>query len=376
MKGRGARTIPDTDYQQVVPDAKSKTHFIIVDAIGLSQDEMDDTHPLERKKTVAFEKLLEAVAFGSRDKDVLSSIASRLARLDNELTQPDRGMLEEVAGGVPLADITRGIVNALDPDLQVEAARKETGLAEPDEQQIATAADKLLAEAAKPLATNPVLRQKLSEVKKSYEQVIDTTSKDQLISAGVDESAKEKARSIITTFEKFIAENKDEITALQVLYSKPYQQRLTFKEIKELADALSRPHDGLRGLTPDLLWHAYETLDRSKVRGSGGRVLTDIVSLVRFALHEQPELHPYQEEVNARFARWIAQQEGAGKLFTPDQLKWLEAIRDHIATSLAIDVYDFDYAPFVQMGGLGKVYQVFGNRLQPLVNELNEVLAA
>jgi len=376
MKGRGARTIPDNDYQQVVPDAKSKTHFIIVDAIGLSQDEMDDTHPLERKKTVAFEKLLEAVAFGSRDKDVLSSIASRLARLDNQLTQPDRAMLEEVAGGVPLADITRGIVNALDPDAHIEAARKETGLAEPDEQQIAAAADKLLAEAAKPLATNPVLRQKLSEVKKSYEQVIDTISKDHLISAGVDESAKEKARSIITTFEKFIAENKDEITALQVLYSKPYQQRLTFKEIKELADALSRPHDGLRGLTPDLLWHAYETLDRSKVRGSGGRVLTDIVSLVRFAIHEQPELHPYQEDVNARFARWITQQESAGKLFTPDQLQWLEAIRDHIATSLAIDMDDFDYAPFVQMGGLGKVYQVFGNRLQPLVNELNEVLAA
>ena len=214
------------------------------------------------------------------------------------------------------------------------------------------------------------------EIKKSYEQIIDTISKDELISAGVDESAKEKARSIITTFEKFIAENKDEITALQVLYSKPYQQRLTFKEIKELADALSRPHDGLRGLTPDLLWHAYETLDRSKVRGSGGRVLTDIVSLVRFALHEQPELHPYQEDVNARFARWIAQQESAGKLFTPDQLQWLEAIRDHIATSLAIDMDDFDYAPFVQMGGLGKVYQVFGNGLQPLVNELNEVLAA
>ena len=112
------------------------------------------------------------------------------------------------------------------------------------------------------------------------------------------------------------------------------------------------------------------------MRGSGERVLTDIVSLVRFALHEQPELHPYQEDVNARFARWIAQRESAGKLFTPDQLQWLEAIRDHIATSLAIDMDDFDYAPFVQMGGLGKVYQVFGNGLQPLVNELNEVLAA
>ncbi len=376
MKGRGARVVTETELQAVTPDANAKTHFVIVDAIGLSQEEMSDTQPLDRKKTVALKKLFDAVAFGSRDKDILSSIASRLARLSNQLTPEDNALLTEVNGGKPLADITRGIVEALDPDFQIEAARQATGKTEPEEQEVKAAADKLLAEAAQPIATNPVLRGKIIEIRKSYEQTIDTISKDELISAGIDDTAREKARSIITTFEKFIAENKDEITALQVLYSKPYKQRLTFKEIKELADALSRPHDGIRGLTPDLLWHAYETLDRSKVHGSGGRVLTDIVSLVRFAIHQQPELHPYQEDVNARFARWMAQQESAGKLFTPDQLQWLEAIRDHIATSLAIDTDDFDYAPFVQMGGLGKVYQVFGKRLQPLVNELNEVLAA
>ena len=127
-------------------------------------------------------------------------------------------------------------------------------------------------------------------------------------------------------------------TAASPTFNGGFARCWVFKEIKELADALSRPHDGMRGLTPDLLWHAYEILDRSKVRGSGGRVLTDIVSLVRYALREQPELHPYQEDVNARFTRWIVQQESAGKLFTPDQLQRLEAIRDHIATSPAIDM--------------------------------------
>jgi type I restriction enzyme R subunit len=305
MKGRGARTIPDTDFQAVTPDAKTKTHFIIVDAIGLSQEEMNDTQPLDRKKSVSLDKLMEAVAFGSRDKDVLSSIASRLARLNNELSMNDQKLLTEVNHGEPLADVTRAIVAALDPDAQIEAARQETGKAEPDEKEVQAAAEHLLAEAAKPLATNPVLRQKIMEIKKSYEQTIDTISKDELTFAGIDDSAKEKAKSIITSFEKFIAENKDEITALQVLYSKPYRQRLTFKEIKELADALSRPHDRVRGMTPEILWHAYETLDRSRVHGSGGRMLTDIVSLVRFALNEQSDLHPFQDDVNTRFERWI-----------------------------------------------------------------------
>jgi type I restriction enzyme R subunit len=376
MKGRGARVVTETELQAVTPDAKSKTHFVIVDAIGLSEQEMNDTQPLERKKTVSFERLIEAVAFGSRDQDILSSVASRLARLDQQLTAPDREMIQKVTGGKPLAAITRGIVEALDPDAHVEAARSANGGAEPSEEQIAVAAKNLLAEAAKPIAANPELRKLLVTVKKAYEQVIDTISKDEVIDAGFSEAAKQKAQSVVQTFEKFIADNKDEITALHVLYSKPYKQRLTFKQIQELAQALELPHDGIRGLTPDVLWHAYETLDRSKVRGSGGRVLTDIVSLVRFAIHQQPELHPYQEDVNARFERWMAQQESASRSFTPEQRQWLGAIRDHIATSVELEMDDLELSPFSQKGGLGKAYQVFGNELEPLVSELNEVLAA
>ena len=100
----------------------------------------------------------------------------------------------------------------------------------------------------------------------------------------MDDAAKEKAKSIVTSFEKFIAENKDEITALQVLYSRPYKQRLTFKEIKELADALSRPHDGMRGMTPERSVARLRDARPLRVHGSGGRMLTDIVSLVRFAI--------------------------------------------------------------------------------------------
>jgi type I restriction enzyme R subunit len=104
------------------------------------------------------------VAFGSRDKDVLSSIASRLSRLDLQLTREDRALLQEVNGGKPLTTITRGIVVALDPDAHVEAARQAAGGGEPTAEQIAQAADKLLAEAAKPLASNPALRMKILDI--------------------------------------------------------------------------------------------------------------------------------------------------------------------------------------------------------------------
>ncbi len=50
--------------------------------------------------------------------------------------------------------------------------------------------------------------------------------------------------------------------------------------------------------------------------------------------------------------------------------------REHIATSLSIEPDDFDAVPFNQHGGLGKAYQLFGEQLPKLLNELNEVLAA
>jgi type I restriction enzyme, R subunit len=37
---------------------------------------------------------------------------------------------------------------------------------------------------------------------------------------------------------------------------------------------------------------------------------------------------------------------------------------------------DFEYAPFAQHGGLGKVHQLFGDKLNTMIDELNGTLAA
>jgi type I restriction enzyme R subunit len=374
MKGRGSRIIKPDDLRAVTPDASSKTHFVIVDAVGVCESELVDTHPLEKKPTVSFEKLLDAVAFGNREKDVLSSLASRLARLDRQLSKEDRKLLTDAAGGTTLSDIAAQIVTALDPDQQLEAA---SGTAipgcEPTPQDIEKAATSLLAESAKPIAANPALRKLLLELKKSYEQTIDNVSKDQLLESGFNAQATENAKTIVESFEQFIREHKDEITALQILYSRPFKQRLKYKDIEELRNTIKRPPHSLE---PENVWRAYQALDKSKVRASGGKVLADIVSLVRFALRQEGELAPYREKVNHRFAQWLSKQESSGHKFNSEQRQWLEAIRDHIAESLTIDPDDFEYVPFAQRGGLGKARQVFGNELNPLLNDLNSALAA
>jgi type I restriction enzyme R subunit len=370
MKGRGVRVISDDELRAVTPDA-SKDRYVLVDAVGVTETDLVDTQPLERQPTVPLERLMRRISFGSRDPDAISTVAARIARLERRLTDDERAELDELAG-MSLHDLARGMVEALDPDRQLDAARATTGKDEPDVEEIAAATRKLLDDAVAPLATSPELRDRLLELRRQQEQLIDATSADELIEASYSKDATARARETVESFERFIRENTDEITALQVLYSRPHGQRLTFAQIKELANEIAKPP---RQWTADRLWQAYEALDRSKVRGSGRRVLTDLVTLVRFALHEDDELVPFPELVAERYHAWLLQQENHGREFTLEQLTWLERIRDTIASSLGVMRDDLMGPPFAERGGLGKAVELFGDQLDPLLDELAEVLS-
>jgi len=348
-----------------------------VDCVGMTDTQLADTQPLDRKRTVSFKALLEHVAMGGTDPDLLSSLASRLARLERRCGPEEHARVVEASGGVGLKGICHALVEGLDPDRQIKAARRAFEVPddqEPTEVQVKTAAESLLKAATAPLANSPVLRQLLQDIKREKEQIIDEVSLDELIEAGVSDEAREKARALVTDFERFIAENRDEIDALEFFYQQPHSRRLSFGDIKALADAIKAPP---RSWTPEKLWRAYEMLRRDKVRGaSGKRLLTDIVSLVRFAIHQDEELVPYGDQVNERFAAWLAQQQNSGRTFTPEQLRWLEMMRAHVAASVEITVDDLDYTPFVEEGGRGRAAQVFGGDIGPLLDELNRALAA
>ena len=107
------------------------------------------------------------------------------------------------------------------------------------------------------------------------------------------------------------------------------------------------------------------------MRGSTQGVFTDIVSLVSFAIGSDPELRPYPDRVRDQFQAWLSEQQQLGAQFTDEQLQWLHHIAEHIATSLEITTDDFDYVPFSDHGGLGRAYQLFGNKLTNILNDLN-----
>jgi len=376
MKGRGVRIIDPNDLQAVTPDAAAKTHFVIVDCVGACESQLSDTRPLERVPSVAFDRLMKMVSFGNTEPDVVSSLAARLARLECTLSAEDQGAIANAAGGNSLRSLVKGLITALDPNEHLEIARSQAQLSddeEPTAEQIAIAAQAVRKAALEPLARNPELRNLLIDLKMHSTQTIDTVSKDTVLEAGYSETAREKARTLVTSFEEFIARHRDEITALQVLYAQPYARRLRYEDLKALGDTLRAPP---RGWTPEVLWHAYEVLKRDRVMGaSSRRLLTDIVRLVRFALGQEDVLVPNVERVNARFALWMSEQEATGRGFTDDQRNWLGMIRDHIAGSYEIRMEDFDLNPFSAKGGAGAAVRVFGEDFKRIIQELNEVLA-
>ena len=144
--------------------------------------------------------------------------------------------------------------------------------------------------------------------------------------------------------------------------------------IRDLAKTMKKPP---YNLSTEYVWRAFEQLEKDKVKKRRPEfLLADIISLVRFGLQKENVLIPYQDAVEMRFTDWLVNQEKAGNIYTDEQLEWLNMIKDHIATSLEITMDDFDNVPFYDRVGATKVYNVFGDRFNTILDELNEVLAA
>ena len=74
-------------------------------AVGVCERDKSDSRPLEQKKSVPLDKLLEGIAFGVREPDSLSSLAGRLIGLEKRLDPELQSELEKLAGGKKLSQI-------------------------------------------------------------------------------------------------------------------------------------------------------------------------------------------------------------------------------------------------------------------------------
>lgn len=373
MKGRGTRVINESDLESVTPDAKAKDHFVIVDAVGVCEHAMSDTHSLNRKKGISFEQLMQKAAEGRADEDDLESLAYRLSILNRKIDAEGKEDITQASGGKTIPDMINHILDGVDADKQVQRAQEKFQTDAPTPEQIEESAKEAARDACR-LFYSASLRKTILEVKRRNEIIVDTTSIDELMEAGFHEAADTQSQKSVDVFEEFVEKNKDELTALEIIYSKPYRmQDITFNDIKDLSKAIQTPP---YSLTPELLWSAYGRLNKSKVKKNPAKTLTDLISIIRYSTGKQDMLVPYADTINEKFEKWLSTQESSGKTFTPEQKEWLVMIKDHIASSIQITLEDMDYAPFDTKGGRVKLYQVFGKDSEKLLSKLHSDLVS
>jgi type I restriction enzyme R subunit len=374
MKGRGTRTLGYDDLQKVTPSALSaKTHFVIVDAVGVTKTMKTDSRPLERKKNTPLKDLLAAVTFGAQDEDLYLSLASRLARLDRQLNDKERAAFAEKANGKTLNQTVKDLLNAYNHDI-IDSKAFELKLCQPEIQDVDAKkkAQENLIELARSTFSGE-LNEYIENVRRIHEQIIDTVNIDTVRRAEWDKDAVVRADELINDFKEYLEANKDEITALRIFYNQPYQRRdVTFTMIKEVLDKLKleKPY-----FAPFRIWQAYEQLE--KVNGNSPKnELTALVSLIRRVTEIDPVLTAYDQTVNRNFQEWVFKKQAGTLKFNEAQMNWLRMIKDYVATSFHLEIDDLDYTPFDALGGRGKMYQLFGDEMNIIINELNEALAA
>ena len=372
MKGRGTRVLGKDDLQKVTPSAtENKDHFVIVDAVGVTKSKKSETRTLERKPSVSMKELMLNVALGARDADTLTSLANRVIRLNSQMSPSERREFAQVVG-LPANQLAENLLNAFDEDVLTAQAQGKFQTSTPTEEQLQTVQREAAGQAAAPFC-RPEVRDFIENVRRSHEQIIDNTNPDTLLFAGFDTQKEETADRVIRTFHEFIEENKDEIIALRILYSHTYRDRpMTIEKLKALYQKLRG-----KGVTIERLWDCYVIKKPDKVKGSSTlRQLADLVSMIRFEMGQADSLQPFADKVNYNFQQWTFRRNAGAVHFTPEQMEWLQLVKDHIATSLSIQTEDLDLSPFDRKGGLGRFYEVFGEQYEAILTEMNRELVA
>ncbi len=374
MKGRGTRTINHNDLQMVSSAASSKTHFVIVDAVGATKSKKTDSRPLERKRSVPTKDLLGAVTMGAADEDLFLSLANRLIRLEKQLSPQEKEQIIEQTGGKNLKQITNELLSAHNPDVISDLAHtlKQRDQLPSIEMATQQAQDQLIETASANF--NGAFNELLENIRRDHEQIIDHINIDQVTKAEWDTSATDKVAQIVADFATYLETHKDEIQALSIFYDQPYNRRqITYKMIKEVLEKLKTDQPTL---APDYVWQAYAALEQVKSQRPESE-LAALIALIRRVTGLDQALTAYDKTVDRNFQEWVFKRHsGAGAKFNDVQMQWLRMLKDHVATSFHIEDDDLDYSPFDAHGGRGKMGQLFGQQMYQIIEELNEILVA
>lgn len=308
MKGRGTRTLDHDGLKKSSPSAKTaKTHYVIVDAIGVTKSLKTASRPPITRPSVPFKDLAMEVVMGATDADTISSLAGRLARIERMLKPEQKAAIAEKLGGTSLNQLTKDLFHAINGETIQQKALELSGQPEgtnPSNLELEQAQQQLVTAAAAPLTGAAV--QLIVETCTANLQTIDETTLDKLVRAEWDADARERSATFVSEFETFCRDHQDQLDALTLFYQQPQRrQEVTLTQIKDVLHALQQ---AVPRLAPLRVWEAYTRLDELPDNATPLTELAALMALIRRASGIDEKLTPFNDTVRRNFQTWIMQK--------------------------------------------------------------------
>lgn len=321
MKGRGVRTIGDEQLRNVTPNAFSKDIFYLVDAVGVTEHAHTIPTPGEDQpiQVMTLRQLLERITHGEVHDDHLRLLAGRLARIHNKATEEQRSEFERLAKSA-MSDISANIYQAL----EAGTLPVYLNVNEPNNER------KGLVRA---LAVHPDAREYLCVLNAGFINILQP-GEDTLIEKGFSQ---EEAASTTRAFEEYIENHRDEIEALRIIYNNTGQP-LTYAILKDLDRKLREAN---HKFNVSQLWNNYSILNPKEVQKFTTKdekdALTNIIQVIRYAMHLIPELRSLPSMAAQRFELWCGQ---AQRPLTETQKEVIRQIVGYIVTNGSTELKD------------------------------------
>lgn len=339
MKGRGCRTLDDEKLRLVTPNANSKDCFYIIDAVGVTEKDLNIPRigDYKTEKVLGLREVMERLAHGEIPNEHLNLFAGYLSKIQNKACPEDLLELNSLLAPSVLADFIQGIFDAI-------TGRNSNPLPPFENVNEANVERKELISA---VIDNPKARRKILEINKGFVKILNE-GKDSLIYAGF---SIEEAKTNTQLFEEYIQEHKEEVEALRIIYNNE-DVAITSEMLNDLKRKLLLANSQF---SPKYLWDCYETLFKKE-----GRVkpletkeevesLTAIIQLVKFALHRIDKLVSLQSSLAKLFNLYC------GKVWQPlseNQIEVLRQVADFVAQNGCVSnmvLMQYKKALFLQM---------------------------
>ena len=339
MKGRGVRTIGDEQLRNVTPNAFSKDCFYLIDAVGVTEHEKTIPTITDEPTTkiITLKELLEQITHGYLPDEHLKRLAATLSRIYNKADNSQRNEFVRLAND-DMKELASRIYEAFENNILPPFISTK----EPNNERKGLVA---------PLANHADARRYLLILAAGFVNTL-MPGEDTLISKGF---SIEEAKSTTEAFEDFCKEHSDEIEALRIIYNNEGEP-ITYLMLKDLENKLKMANNHF---TPKQLWNSYAILNPNSVRRSSTKeesdALTNIIQLVRFALHQIERLDSVVSTSKQYFNLWLGQNQ---REITDKQREVISHIVDYIASNGACTVKEIREDDATQAA---QMIRAFGN---------------